>query len=144
MNISMRLFVTDAALRKGDPKRQLVFKALCALEEAVREAERGKVHPSLGLRFALAYLYAVGERRREWFDRQPYVEFWQLATKEDAPTRGGQTMAGSARLTGLTSSINAIGRAAGIEITPDVGQKLRRAVDQVDSNKPKKAASSDV
>lgn len=128
VKITMRLFVSDTALRKGDLKRQLVFKALCVLTEAMRDAERGKVRPSLGLRFALAYLYAVGERRREWFDREPYVEFWQFATKDGAPTRGCQTMSGSARGTQMRTCINAIGRAAGVEITADVNARLGKAV----------------
>jgi len=144
VRIRMRMFVSDQALRKGDLKRALVFKALCVLEEAQRDAERGRVAPSLGLRFALAYLYAVGSRSGEWFDREPYVKFWQLATMQDAPTKGGQTLAGSARGTSMQACVNGIGRAAGIEITSAVMADLRKAAARVDTPVDRRAASNDV
>lgn len=72
-------------------KEALAFKALCVLDEAIADAREGKVRPSAGLRFALAYLYIVGDREGEWFDRQPYEEFWQAATQREE--HGGDTVA---------------------------------------------------
>lgn len=143
VTIRMRMFVGDRALRKGDMKQALVFKALCVLEEALEDAARGRVRPSVGLRFALAYLYAVGQRSGEWFDREPYVEFWQLATQQDTPTRNGRTMEGSARGTKLQASMNAIARAAGMETTPAVIARLRAAIGAADGAAPPRPASND-
>lgn len=99
---------------------QLVFKALCALEEAREQSRQGRVPPTFALRFALAYLYSVGDRRREFFDREPYDDFWQAATMED---EAGGSAAAFGRSQVMTSAFNGIARAAGVE--PDV-QLLER------------------
>ncbi|MES2339610.1 MAG: hypothetical protein V4537_16080 [Pseudomonadota bacterium] len=131
VRISIKPFVTDAALRAGDLKQAMVFKALCVLEEAQRAARRGRVEPSFGLRFALAYLYAVGERRGEWFDREPYIEFWRVATKESAVSTGvNGGVDGSARTTTLGKCVKGIARAAGMEMTPDLMARIGRALDR--------------
>jgi hypothetical protein len=107
---------------------QLVFKALCVLDDAIDQSCRGKVPASLGLRFALAYLYAVGDRRREWFDRQPYDEFWRLATKRDEAGNGLHCgTEATARRTSLNAAMNGIARAAGMKITPPIMERLLRA-----------------
>lgn len=142
VRIRMRMFVSDRALRQGDVKSALVFKALCALAEAVSDARRGRGRPSLSLRFALAYLYAVGDRRGEWFDREPYVTFWQVATKRDANLIN---TSGVGRRSQLQASMNAIARAAGMEITPEVNARLRSALgNDVDTAATIPAASNDV
>ncbi len=105
-------------------KEALVFKALCVLDEAMEQARGGKVLPSLGLRFALAYLYAIGDRRKEWFDREPYDEFWMLATKRGA-CDGGTDSVG--RFTAMQANINGIARAAGLEMTVTVLHAVGRA-----------------
>jgi len=103
--------------------RALVFKALCALDEAYDEAAEGRVYPSFALRFALAFLYAVGDRRAEWFDREPYDEFWREATVNDA-TWGTPAVG---RMQKLNASFNAIARAAGLERDPNVQSEMRDA-----------------
>lgn len=118
----------DGDQGRGDVRRALTFKALCVLAEAQAAAKRGRVPPSLGLRFALAYLYAVGDRRGEWFDREPYVEFWQVATRGTATSNGvNSDVGGSARAATLQTCVNAIGRAAGVEVTVNVLIALSKA-----------------
>lgn len=141
VRIRMRMFVSDRALRKGDVKKALVFKALCVLAEAQIDAKKGRVRPTLGLRFALAYLYAVGDRRKEWFDREPYVDFWRAATKDETVEGGVPSVARGGQ---MSASLNAIGRAAGIEITPQVLANLRRATDSNDDTPTRPAASNDL
>lgn len=142
VKIRMRMFVSDRALRKGDVKQALVFKALCVLAEAMSDARRGRGRPSFGLRFALAYLYAVGDRRGEWFDREPYVSFWQVATKRDASL---VDTSGVGRRGQMQASMNAIARAAGVEITGEVNRRLSSALGiDVDSAPARPAASNDV
>lgn len=97
------------------------------LEEALEESRRGAVRPSPGLRLALAYLYAVGDRRREWFDREPYDGFWRLATQQDANFSAGSNVDATGRLTQMTAHLNGIGRAAGMEVDVLVLQAIRRA-----------------
>ena len=124
VRVSIKPFVSDTALRDGDMKKALVFKALCVLKESVEAAASGRAPASYGLRFALAYLYAVGDRRGEYFDRQPYVEFWQLATR-DGPT--GDDTHGVGRRTTMQSCLNGIARAAGMDLTPEINAKLSKS-----------------
>ena len=51
---------------------QLIFKALCAVDEAVDECNHGPLKPTFALRFALAFLFAVSDG-----DRTSYDEFWR-------------------------------------------------------------------
>lgn len=104
-------------------KQELAFKALCVLDEAIEDARAGKVRPSPGLRLALAFLYAVGDRRGEWFDREPYVEFWRAATQDDA-TGGAQD--GIGRRGELVTSFRAIARTVGCEYVQDIEYRRRR------------------
>ena len=50
----------------------LIFKALCALDEAIDQCDTAPIKPGFALRFALAYLFAVSDGRRE-----PYDAFWR-------------------------------------------------------------------
>lgn len=138
--VTMRMFVGDRALRSGDLRTSLSFKALCVLSEAQEAAKRGRVPPSAGLRLALAYLYAVGQRAGEWFDREPYVEFWQQATQRENASDGPA----SARLGKLQTCANAIARAAGMEMTPNLMDRLRTATRRVDSAAGGDAPTADV
>lgn len=70
--------------------------------------------PSPGLRLAHAFLYAVGDRRRKWFDREPYDHFWSLATHDDANFSAGSNVDATGRLTQMKAYLNGIGRAAGM------------------------------
>lgn len=108
-------------------RETLVFKALCVLEEAIEQARKGAVPPSPGLRLALAFLYAVGDRRREWFDREPYDQFWRLATQADANFTEGHNVDATGRLTQMTANFNGIGRAAGMEVDVTVLHAIKRA-----------------
>lgn len=110
----------------GLSRPALVFKALRVLDEALEQARRGPVAPSLGLRFAIAFLYAVGDRRREHFDREPYDEFWRLATQSDANLTEGHNVAGYGRVTTMSANLNGIARAAGMPIEGEVLAALRR------------------
>ncbi len=125
VRVSIKPFVSDTALRAGDMQQALVFKALCVLEESLHAAETGRAPASYGLRFALAYLYAVGQRRGEWFDREPYIEFWQLTTR-DGPI--SDDTEGVGRRTTMRSCVNGNARAAGMELTPDVMAAIGRQV----------------
>lgn len=108
-------------------REALVFRALCVLDETCAQAREGRVAPSAGLRLALAFLYAVGDRRAEWFDRQPYDEFWRVATQEHAAIAGGHNTEGYGRSVTLTSNMNAIARAAGMPTDPPMLAALARA-----------------
>ncbi|MDB5581504.1 MAG: hypothetical protein JWR80_6680 [Bradyrhizobium sp.] len=89
----------------GLDRRRLTFLALCVLDEAWDQARSGKVPASIGLRLALACLYALGDRRNEWFDREQYEEFWRAATQSDLHGAGAAAFGRSQQ---LTSSLNAI------------------------------------
>lgn len=108
-------------------REALVFRALCVLEEVVEESRKGAVRPSPGLRLALAYLYAVGDRRREWFDREPYDGFWRLATQQDANFSAGSNVDATGRLTHMTAHLNAIARAAGMELDVPLLHAIKRS-----------------
>lgn len=112
-------------------RQALVFKALCVLDEAIERARSGAVVPNPGLRLALAFLYVVGDRRGEWFDREPYDDFWRLATQQQASFVEGHNSDAHGRLTQMNADMNAIGRAAGMPIDVVVlsaMQKARRTV----------------
>ncbi|CAN5470585.1 hypothetical protein BH10PSE14_BH10PSE14_27470 [soil metagenome] len=108
----------------GFDRRRLTFLALCQLDEAFEQATLGKVTPSVGLRLALAFLYAVGDRRKEWFEHEPYLEFWQAATQDD---RCGGSAAAFGRSQILNASFNAIARAAGIERDVELMRRMSDA-----------------
>ena len=59
------------------PSDRLATKALLALEEAAAAAEHSPLQPSLAVRFALAYLYAIGAGSRE-----PYDDFWSAVRQK--------------------------------------------------------------
>lgn len=108
-------------------REALVFKALCVLDEAVEQARAGAVPASPGLRLALAFLYAVGDRRKEWFDREPYDGFWRLATLGDANLAAGSNVDATGRLTQMNAYLNGIGRAAGMDVDVTVLHAIKRA-----------------
>ena len=97
------------------------FKALCALDEAIDQCNVAPIKPTFALRFALAYLFAVSDGRRD-----PYDAFWRevsdgnLAAYSEASRRYVRT---SYARTALAS----ISRGVGIELTADMMQRLRDA-----------------
>ena len=81
---------------------QLKRKALRALEEAAEQTFDAPVQPSHALRFALAFLYALGEGERWPFDR-----FWEAVTRGwGKPAESGG--AGIARAQTANACLNAI------------------------------------
>ena len=47
---------------------KLIFKAPCALDEAIDDCHLATLRPTFTLRFALAYLLAVSDGKRDSFD----------------------------------------------------------------------------
>lgn len=107
------------------PANRTTFLALCVLAQAQEDARAGAVPPSLGLRLALAYLYDTGDRSGLWFDREPYDNFWRAAVQE---SEAGGSAAAFGRSQVLTSSINAIARAAGMEMDVAMMQRVAEFV----------------
>lgn len=91
---------------------RLTALALLVLDETIDAAKKGRLPPSAGLRLALAYLYEIGDRRGEYFDREPYDEFWRRATKEDATLLNAHNVPGYCRIAAMRVSFNGIERAA--------------------------------
>lgn len=65
---------------------RLTIKALLALEEIVRTEDESRRSQTHAVRFALAYLYAVGGG-----NRKPYDEFWRMLA-HDYPCRKDAVM----------------------------------------------------
>lgn len=108
-------------------RARIAFLALAVLYETMDLAKRGRVAPSPALRLALATLYVLGDRRGEWFDRQPYISFWHEATQRDAAGDGCNAgVEASARQTMMWSDMQGIARAVGIELTSDVRMAMRK------------------
>lgn len=80
-------------------ERRLTFLALVALDEVLAG---GPV--TQGFRFALAYLYRVGDLDRRWFD-----QFWQAARAFNGDRRSAE---GFGEIQTMTASLNAICRSA--------------------------------
>ncbi len=109
-------------------RERLAFFALATLYETMDRAKLGRVPPSPGLRLALALLYSIGNRRGEWFDREPYISFWQEATQRDEGGDGCNAgVEASARQAMMWSDMQGIARAVGIELTSEVRLAMRRA-----------------
>jgi hypothetical protein len=72
---------------------------------------KNRLAESFGLRFALAYLYAISPGERWMFD-----EFWRRATE----SAGGDFASALARRQSPNAALNSICRAAGMERTPEL------------------------
>jgi hypothetical protein len=100
---------------------QLIFKALCALDEAIDECRATPIRPSFALRFSLAFLFALSDGCRE-----PYDAFWREVT--DPKTASHSVEAGQyVRTTYARTAMTAIARGVGVELTVDVMQSLSTA-----------------
>ena len=88
---------------------QLTLKALLALEEAAKRTSDAPVPPSYALRFALAYLYAIGDGER-W----PFDGFWQAVTRgwREPPQSGVEAIG---RWQSANACLNGIYRAVRVE-----------------------------
>lgn len=105
---------------------------MAVLYEASEAADKGAVPPSVGLRLALAVLYELGDRRTEWFDREPYDDFWRDVTQpipDDRPAEIG-------RWQRINASLNGIARAAGFIRTPDFDDAIARALRKNGAGQP--------
>ena len=87
---------------------QLKGKALAALEEAAERAGEAPVRPSHALRFALAFLYAIGDGER-W----PFDGFWQAVTR-GAGSAEQPGAAAIGRSQSANACLNAIYRSVGM------------------------------
>jgi hypothetical protein len=95
----------------------LVFKALCAVDEACEQAQADIVRPSFALRFALAYLYVRSDGTR-WV----YDAFWKAIQDADIRSNGGYL-----RGTSATSAMQGIMRSVGVVPTFETLQVLQHA-----------------
>ena len=102
----------------------LRFKALCVLDQAIDDCHSAPLQGSLGLRFALAYLYAISDGRREPFDA-----FWREVhdAKASAYSKEDQH---HLRTSYARTQLCCISRGVGIELTAELMQRLRDASGQ--------------
>lgn len=88
---------------------QLIIKALHAVEEAVWSAQKAPVAPTFALRFALAFLYAHGDGRRDSFDK-----FWRIVTDASDFSQPSLGLANTVRGALANTEAYAIYRAVGV------------------------------
>jgi hypothetical protein len=128
----------------GLSRDALVFKALCVLDLAIREAAAGPLKPPLpGLRLALAYLYTMSsdDPGIHATDRAVFDAFWSTVTARDEDmdlraarmrtTLAGTHFAGICRRVGVAQSIEfgeALASAARSTATGDHRRQLADAV----------------
>lgn len=94
---------------------KLKMKALLALEEGVDQVRDGTVRPTFAVRFALAYLYSIGNGERWMFN-----DYWRAVTGEASRAQCSTYLAGVVRHTAADSALNGIYRSVGIERTVSV------------------------
>lgn len=100
---------------------QLTFKALCALDEAIDQCEAVPIRPTFALRFALAYLFAVSDGRRD-----PYDAFWR-EIRDLKPSAFSESAQGYVRTSYARTALAGISRSVGVELTAEMMQRLRDA-----------------
>lgn len=101
---------------------RLIFLALVVLDEAVTEARKRSVKPTVALRLALAYLYSVsGQKDRRVFDR-----FWQMATGQSYNAGPDENYI---RGTYVCTFLQGICKSVGVEYT-DLASKIRATRDR--------------
>ena len=100
---------------------QLVFKALCALDEATDACHDAPIKPTFALRFALAFLYTESDGCHESYDA-----FW----REIADGREGAYSADAGRYIRSSyarTELTGIARGVGVEMSIDFMQRLSAA-----------------
>jgi hypothetical protein len=97
---------------------QLIFRALVVLDEAVSACGATPIKPSIGLRFALMFLYAVSDGTRRHYDG-----FWRSVQDAHANAHSEQ-MGRDMRTTAARGSMTGIARSVGIEMTAEFCQSL--------------------
>ena len=117
----------------GFDHASLTFKALLVVHEATEQANNGTVKITVGLRFALAYLFATGQTK----DAKLFKNFAEcLADKQPAQIESFGNYLRSMQARGCRGAIM---RNAGIEACPDNETKLREAFDRISGNPPANA-----
>ena len=99
---------------------RLIFKALCALDEAIDDCDVTPIRPTFTLRFALAYLYAVSDGRRDSFDM-----FWREVQDPQAKAYSDDT-GRYIRATHARIALTGIARSVGIELTSEVTTRISK------------------
>jgi hypothetical protein len=100
---------------------QFTFKALCALDEAIDQCDEAPIKPTFALRFALAYLFAVSDGRRD-----PYDAFWR-EVRDGAGAAYSESSRRYVRTTNARTALAGISRGVGIELNADIMRRLRDA-----------------
>ena len=96
----------------------LTFKALCALDEVASQCGAEPVKRTFAMRFALAYLFAVGTGDRRCFD-----DFWRIIA-EPLPWATSVSHASYYRGTQARTALNGIARSVGYPETPEARERL--------------------
>jgi hypothetical protein len=102
---------------------KLKMKALLALEEGVDQVRNGTARPTFAIRFALAYLYSIGDGKRWIFD-----DYWKAVTGDAARGQCSSYLAGVVRNTAADTALNGVYRSVGIERTASVLEEARGAL----------------
>ena len=120
----------------GFDKAKLTFKALLVVYEASHNAKRGPVKLTLGLRFALAYLYATTGVHVDFFTSFANC----LAENKNRPT---EQIANYCRHRDAFSFLYLIMEKVGIKHTVDNETKLRNAFERLTGQPPPCAPDSE-
>lgn len=99
---------------------ELIFKALCVLDQAIDDCTPTPVRPNPGLRLALALLFVFSDGGRSSFDA-----FWKVIV--DAPGAVTRGMNAGSRSTYARTYLTGICRSVGMPLTVDLMLSLRRA-----------------
>lgn len=102
-------------------RERLIFKALCALDEIVDDCHAGPVKPTFAMQFALAYLYAMSNGDRAFYD-----EFWR-ETRDPKTNSYSDHDRRYLRSTHARTALTGIARSVGIEMTVQVMHALSDA-----------------
>ena len=101
---------------------QLIFRALCALDEAIDHSDIAPVKRTFALRFALAFLFNLSDGKR----RDCYDEFWrEIGDPKDHAF--SESSARYQRTTHARTNLSGIARSVGLELTADLMERLRLA-----------------
>ncbi|MBN8843234.1 MAG: hypothetical protein J0H88_08295 [Sphingomonadales bacterium] len=94
---------------------RLIVKALTALEEVSHEARRAPIAPSHALRFALAFLYAHSDGRRDSFD-----SFWRVVTDAGDHGQPTENLVNVVRSNYASRELHGIYRSVGVHRSTDM------------------------
>jgi hypothetical protein len=101
-------------------RTELIFKALCVLDQAIDDCTPLPIKPNPGLRLALALLFVFGDGDRHCFDG-----FWKIVV--GAPDAITRAMKANARSTYARTYLTGICRSVGMPLSVDLMLSLRRA-----------------